>query len=96
VTSHQIRKPLLGRGNVKPVGFGPSPFEGRLLVATDGLFKYGKADTLEEITRAAPIRETAWRLVDSVRLPSGNLQDDATVHVFEQRDDRDVNDVAAP
>jgi hypothetical protein len=87
LTVNQVRRPFLGTGCARPIGFGPTQFEGRLLVATDGLFKYGKASIREDIVRSAPIREAAWRLVDSVRLGNGHLHDDVTVYVVERQDD---------
>jgi hypothetical protein len=51
---------------------------GRLLLATDGLFKYARPDD---------IRKNAARgvdaLIDSVRLKSGALHDDAAVILIE-------------
>jgi serine/threonine protein phosphatase PrpC len=87
LTADQPRRPFLGSGSAKPASFGPIGLEGRLLVATDGLFKYGKAEVRERIVRTAPIREVAWRLADSVRLRNGHLQDDVTVYVVERRDE---------
>jgi hypothetical protein len=40
LTNGQVHKPLLGSGRAIPVGFGPVPLAGRLIVASDGLFKY--------------------------------------------------------
>lgn len=85
LTANQARRPFLGSGSARPVCFGPVGFEGRLLVATDGLFKYGSVHDRELIVRTASILEVAWRLVDSVRLPSGHLQDDTTVYVIERK-----------
>ena len=87
LTADQARRPFLGSGSSKPMSFGPIALEGRLLVTTDGLFKYGKAEVRERIVRTAPIREVAWRLADSVRLRNGHLQDDVTVYVVERRDE---------
>lgn len=72
LTAQQSRM-RLGSGQVYPVSF-KSQLMGRLVLATDGLFKY---------IRAADIRTCAARgvdaLIDSVRLKSGALQDDVAV-----------------
>ena len=81
LTAQQPRRPFLGSGSASPAGFGPIAFEWRLLVATDGLFKYGAADLRERIARTAPFDEVASRLIESVRLRNGRLQDDVAVHV---------------
>jgi serine/threonine protein phosphatase PrpC len=73
LTAHQDRA-RLGSGHAHPVRF-KAQLMGRLVLATDGLFKY---------IRAADIRTCAARgvdaLIDSVRLKSGAaLQDDVAV-----------------
>ena len=76
LTNGQARKPLLGSGDARPVGFWHPPSPGLLLVATDGFCNYVRRDTL--------LREILWidfavparKLVDMVRLPSGELWDD--------------------
>jgi serine/threonine protein phosphatase PrpC len=72
LTAHQSRM-RLGSGQAYPVMF-KAQLMGRLVLATDGLFKY---------IRAADIRTCAARgvdaLIDSVRLKSGALQDDVAV-----------------
>jgi len=40
LTENQNRKPLLGSDEASPMGFGPIEISGRLLIASDGLFKY--------------------------------------------------------
>lgn len=66
LTHAQHRKPLVGDG-CTAVMIEPVLFEGTLLVASDGLFRYA--------TQAA-IVDNLDRLVDLVRLPNGALQDD--------------------
>jgi serine/threonine protein phosphatase PrpC len=83
LTERQIRKPLLGSGAAKPVAFGPVPFRGRLLVATDGLFKYAtRAQLVSAASRGVP-DSAVTALIDAVRMPSGRLQDDVGVVVCE-------------
>jgi serine/threonine protein phosphatase PrpC len=76
LTRGQLRKPLLGTGAARPVGFSHPPSPGLLLVCTDGFCNY--------VRREALLREILWidfsvlarRLVEMVRLPSGDLWDD--------------------
>ena len=76
LTRGQVRKPLLGSGDARPVGFRHPASQGLLLVGTDGFCNYVRRETL--------LREILWidfavlarRLVEMVRLPSGELWDD--------------------
>jgi serine/threonine protein phosphatase PrpC len=76
LTKGQHRKPLLGSGEARPVGFAASPSHDLLLVCTDGFSNY--------VRREALLREVLWidfavlarKLVEMVRLPSGDLWDD--------------------
>lgn len=79
LTENQHRKPLLGSGMSFPVSFGPFRCGGFFLVATDGLLKYIKADELREIIKSGDTERSANQMIESVRLPSGNLWDDTTV-----------------
>jgi serine/threonine protein phosphatase PrpC len=78
------RKPLLGTGNAVPVGFGPFPMGERLLLGTDGLFKYVNAEHIDLIASRASLEKAAADLIDAARLPSGALQDDIAVILAEQ------------
>jgi serine/threonine protein phosphatase PrpC len=78
LSCHQIRKPLIGSGG-QPVSFRHTMNEGVILLASDGLLKYAAAQRIVEVCRAVPFENLAERLVDSVRLPSGALQDDVTI-----------------
>ncbi len=79
LTAAQNRKPLLGSGDAVPVEFGPTPFAGRLLVGTDGLFKYARAERIAAVASAEPVERAVGALVDLVRLSNGSLQDDVAV-----------------
>jgi len=83
LTERQHRKPLVGSGSAHPVPFESRPLTGRLLVATDGLFKYVDRELiLESITN--PSLEGATRsLIDSARLANGAFRDDIAVVVGE-------------
>ena len=79
LTEHQCRKPLLGSGGALPVPFGPMRLTGRLLVASDGLFKYAARDVIASVALEGSVEEGARGLVECVRLPSGMLRDDLAV-----------------
>jgi PPM family protein phosphatase len=76
LTACQARKPLLGSGISRPVAFGPEPFRGRLLLATDGLFKYATRDRILSAMKIDDPESAAALLIDAARLKSGALQDD--------------------
>jgi hypothetical protein len=84
LTERQVRKPLLGTGLAEPVGFGPVPMTGRLIVGTDGLFKYIPRSRLMAIALAGVIDVAAGALVEAVRLKSGRFQDDVGVVLCEE------------
>lgn len=56
---------------------------GRLLLASDGLFRYAPAARIEEVTRVGTAQEAAEALLALVRLPSGGLQDDLGLAVLD-------------
>jgi PPM family protein phosphatase len=79
LTAGLMRKPLLGTGEARPAGFSCPPSPGLLLVCTDGFCNYVRRDAL--------LREILWidfaalprKLVEMVRLPSGDLWDDVGI-----------------
>lgn len=74
LTEAQPRKPLLGGGPVAPKTFRASVGAGdTLLLASDGLFKYAR---LESIAGAV---HSCDALVELARLPSGGFQDDVGI-----------------
>jgi len=79
LTENQRRKPLLGSGESLPVPFGPTPFVGKLLVASDGLLKYAARETIRAIITARALGDAPKSLVESVRLRSGGFQDDVAL-----------------
>lgn len=81
LTEKQARKPLLGSGQANPVSFGPVPFRGRLVVGSDGLFKYADPHVIRVLAARSPVEEAVEALVQATRLPGGSLQDDVTVIV---------------
>lgn len=76
LTHAQQRKPLVGDGCIA------MPFEaelaGTLLVASDGLLRYAKRDDIVRLVREQGL-VAARALVELVRLPTGELQDDVSL-----------------
>jgi len=85
LTQHQHRKPLLGTGNAVPVGFSAPPLAGILLVATDGFCNYVRRPKLMDIIHRAEFVELPRKLLELVRLKSGELWDDATIALCRKR-----------
>ena len=81
LTAQQQHKPLLGSSTAIPIAYGPIPFHGTLLLATDGLIKYAPMAKIHQIVLNNPIESVAQSLIESVRYPSGNLADDVSVIV---------------
>ncbi len=79
LTRNQHRKPLIGSGDAAPVPFGSGPLMSTLLVATDGLLKYGDPARIRHILSTSDFDDAPKQLLASVRLRSGALQDDTTV-----------------
>ena len=79
LTEHQRRKPLLGSGQARPVAFEAELSAARLLVATDGLFKYARHAELLAAARDHSLETAADGLVRAARLPNGGLQDDVAL-----------------
>ena len=75
----QRRKPLLGTGAAVPIGFGPFPMGERVLLGSDGLFKYVDAERIGRLASNSSLESAASELVKAARLPSGRLQDDIAV-----------------
>ena len=79
LTENQIRKPLLGDGAVLTT-FTSDRLDGdTLLVASDGLWRYAKREAIVDALRGDNLATTATSLVELVRLPNGELQDDVAV-----------------
>jgi hypothetical protein len=76
LTRNQVRKPLLGAGNARPVGFSHPAIQGLLLVCTDGFCNYVRRETLLKNILWIDFAVLARKLVEMVRLPSGALWDD--------------------
>ena len=85
LTQHQKSKPLLGSGDAVPIGFGPLPLAGRVLLGSDGLFKYVSHDRISALATSLSFADLAAGLVDAARLRSGALRDDIAVVVAGQQ-----------
>jgi PPM family protein phosphatase len=86
LTENQHRKPLLGSDEAMPMGFGPIECSGRLLIATDGLFKYATESEIATRAMGGSVNEAVARLIAGVRLRSGALQDDVGIVLIEDVD----------
>jgi len=75
----QRRKPLLGTGAAVPIAFGPFPIGERVLLGSDGLFKYVDAERIGRLASDSSLESAVSELVHAARLPSGGLQDDIAV-----------------
>ena len=81
LTARQRRRPLLGSGEALPVQFEAERRGGRVLLASDGLFKYATAERICALAMQGSVAEAANALAKCVRLPSGALPDDVAVVV---------------
>lgn len=79
LTAHQIRKPFLGTGAAKPVGFRRGACHGTLLLATDGLLKYTSREQIAATIHKTDLIATPAALLALVRYPSGAWPDDVTI-----------------
>ena len=79
LTAAQRRRPLLGSGEALPVEFEAERLGSRVLIGSDGLFKYAPADRICSLATRETIIEAANALVDCVRLPSGAFHDDVSL-----------------
>lgn len=84
LTEGQARKPLVGNGCTPFVVTAPPIGSGTLLVASDGLFRYAKQSDIVRVASGPDLQEAARALVELVRLPSGELQDDVAIVLCRQ------------
>ena len=85
LTAQQQRKPLVGAGGAMAIALGCGPIgEATLVVASDGLLKYGARRAIARIAGQADLAAAADALIELVRLPSGGLQDDVGVVLCRQ------------
>lgn len=80
LTNSQNRKPMLGSGVAQGAAFTTAVISETLLIASDGLLKFASPATICGIVRSATdLAAAARKLIDSVRLRSGELQDDTSL-----------------
>ena len=79
LTAGQQRKPLLGRGNARPLAFTAATASGRALLASDGLLKYAAPRFVAEAASGPSLDACADQLLALPRLRSGQLPDDVAV-----------------
>lgn len=74
-------KPWLGSGGARPIPFATRiPASGAtLLVATDGLFRYARAEAIAEAALLPELEEAMATLALLPRRPSGQLPDDLAI-----------------
>lgn len=78
LTAGQSRKPLLGAGG-RLKRFGPVSFQGRLLMASDGITKYARmSEVLKRASTGCPA-EAVLDIAELVRLPGGGYPDDLSI-----------------
>lgn len=89
LTRGQVRKPLLGSGSASPCAFELTahdcPAEGRLLLASDGLWKYASGDQITQAARTGSLEQALEALIACVRSPSGGLSDDVALILCQTR-----------
>lgn len=79
LTSRQIRRPLVGEGSTGI--YFAHRFEGKLLLASDGLIKYTPQQKILEVVRNLEPLEACAQLLRLPELRSGALPDDVGVVV---------------
>jgi hypothetical protein len=77
-------KPFIGSGTARPAPFGPIPLVGRLLVGSDGLFKYAPRARVVAGASRSSLEAAADALIAEVRLKSGRFQDDVALVLCQQ------------
>jgi serine/threonine protein phosphatase PrpC len=80
LTAEQIRK-RAGSRAAAPTSFERRFVEGRLVVATDGLFAYSDEGRIAGVLRTCSVSDCPERLLALVRPPSGRYADDVALAV---------------
>jgi serine/threonine protein phosphatase PrpC len=96
LTEIQHRKPLLGSDEAMPMSFGPIELSGRLLIATDGLFKYATESEIAQRAMDGTVNEAVDKLIAGVRLRSGALQDDLAIILIQDALSLSAGDAGRP
>jgi serine/threonine protein phosphatase PrpC len=72
-------KQRLGTNRVVPTIFERAALNGVLVVGSDGLFKFAGIDVIARVVRHNPFATAPSRLIELVRLRSGQMAEDAAV-----------------
>lgn len=78
LTASQERKPLVG-GGAAATRFGGALEGATLVIASDGLFAYARRADIVRIVCGDDLAVAAQALVEAVRLPGGELQEDVAI-----------------
>jgi hypothetical protein len=79
LTEQQVRKPLVGSGSAVPIPFRRSLGSGTLMLASDGLLKYGRRMDIANQCLHDDLDAVALGLTELPRLRSGDVPDDVAV-----------------
>lgn len=88
LTAGQLRKPLLGTGEAVPVAFMHSGLSGLLIASSDGFCSYANPAEVTALSTRCDFHSFPRVLIESVRLPSGELWDDTSVIAVRNRPTR--------
>jgi len=78
LAEHKQPKPLLGSTGCIPAVFQGELGSGRLLACSDGLWKYINRENIISNLALPDVEESADALLNAIRLPSGQVQDDVS------------------
>jgi hypothetical protein len=90
VTERQLKDPPVGSGEAVPVPFFArltSPWI--LLAMSDGVWKFAGWENILNLDPTRRVEELTAEILRIARLPSGQLQDDFTLVVFQRSGDQD-------
>jgi PPM family protein phosphatase len=87
LTKDQKRKPLLGSGEAIPVRIRPVRPLSRLLMGSDGLFKYCPHTELDKMAKMNDPEAALDAMLRTIQLTSGQYQDDVAIILCDFRAD---------
>jgi serine/threonine protein phosphatase PrpC len=83
LTEGQFRRPFLGLGMARPIGFAADVAGGVLVLATDGLWKRARREWIRRIATGEPLDSAAAHLIDAAMADDGRPRDDASLCIIE-------------
>jgi len=83
LAEHKEVKPVLGATGCFPASFHGELTDGRMLICSDGLWKYMSSASISNSLGQLNLEDAADSLLDSVKLPNGKLQDDVSFVLVE-------------